>query len=223
MAARPGVPAELERLIARTPGRRQPASRARGGWATHATAMPSVPAPGWRTRTQAAPGLAGGFTRKTFTAMIEGVRDAMIGAGLIKAETLNAGVRAPTGQPEPTACSATPSSTGTGRKPTGKEQPPRSGEPARPARLPLTSRWCRPGSVAASAWPCRRRGSEGSALRARAGRLVADPADLAAEHRFSCRAARSPASAGTSRRAASVRQPSRRRASMQATEKIAQR
>jgi hypothetical protein len=56
--------------------------------------MPSVSAPGWRTRTQAAPELAGGFTRKTFTAMIEGVCEAMIGAGLIKAETLNAGVRA---------------------------------------------------------------------------------------------------------------------------------
>jgi hypothetical protein len=63
------------------PGRRQLASRARGRWATHATAMPSVSAPGWRTRAQAAPGLAGGFTRKTFTAMIEGVREAATGAG----------------------------------------------------------------------------------------------------------------------------------------------
>jgi ubiquinone/menaquinone biosynthesis C-methylase UbiE len=39
------------------------------------------------------PDLVDGFTRKTFTAMIEGVRDAAIGAGVIDAETFDAGVR----------------------------------------------------------------------------------------------------------------------------------
>lgn len=40
------------------------------------------------------PELADGFTRRTFTAMIEGVRDAAVGAGLIEAETFDTGVRA---------------------------------------------------------------------------------------------------------------------------------
>lgn len=40
------------------------------------------------------PELVEGFTNKTFTAMIEGVREAAIGGGLIDAETFDAGVRA---------------------------------------------------------------------------------------------------------------------------------
>ena len=40
------------------------------------------------------PSLVDGFTRKTFTAMIEGVRDPALAAGLIDAERFDAGVRA---------------------------------------------------------------------------------------------------------------------------------
>jgi SAM-dependent methyltransferase len=40
------------------------------------------------------PELVEGFTKRTFTAMIEGVREAAIGADLIEAETFDAGVRA---------------------------------------------------------------------------------------------------------------------------------
>jgi SAM-dependent methyltransferase len=40
------------------------------------------------------PDLVDGFIRKTFTAMIEGVRDAAVRAGMIDAEAFNAGVRA---------------------------------------------------------------------------------------------------------------------------------
>ena len=40
------------------------------------------------------PELVDGFTRKTFTAMIEGVREPAIGAGLIEPERFDAGVRA---------------------------------------------------------------------------------------------------------------------------------
>jgi len=40
------------------------------------------------------PDLVDGFTRKTFTAMVEGVRDAAINAGLVDAETFDAGIRA---------------------------------------------------------------------------------------------------------------------------------
>jgi ubiquinone/menaquinone biosynthesis C-methylase UbiE len=40
------------------------------------------------------PDLVDGFIRKTFTAMIEGVRDAAVDAGMIDAEDFNAGVRA---------------------------------------------------------------------------------------------------------------------------------
>lgn len=40
------------------------------------------------------PDLADGFTRKTFTAMVEGVREPAIRAGTIDAETFDAGVRA---------------------------------------------------------------------------------------------------------------------------------
>jgi hypothetical protein len=36
--------------------------------------------------------LVDGFTRKTFTAMIEGVRESAIAAGLIQPETFDAGV-----------------------------------------------------------------------------------------------------------------------------------
>jgi ubiquinone/menaquinone biosynthesis C-methylase UbiE len=39
------------------------------------------------------PGLVDGFTKKTFTAMIEGVREPAIAAGLITAESFDAGVR----------------------------------------------------------------------------------------------------------------------------------
>ena len=39
------------------------------------------------------PDLVDGFTRKTFTAMIEGVREPAIAAGLIEPESFDAGVR----------------------------------------------------------------------------------------------------------------------------------
>jgi len=39
------------------------------------------------------PDLVDGFTRKTFTAMIEGIRDAAISAGLIQADSFDSGVR----------------------------------------------------------------------------------------------------------------------------------
>ncbi|RJX34255.1 MAG: methyltransferase domain-containing protein [Desulfurivibrio sp.] len=41
----------------------------------------------------AKPGLVDGFTRKTFTAMIEGVRDAALAAGLLEPATFDQGVR----------------------------------------------------------------------------------------------------------------------------------
>ena len=40
------------------------------------------------------PGLVDGFTRRTFTAMIEGVRDVAVGAGIVQPERFDAGVRA---------------------------------------------------------------------------------------------------------------------------------
>ena len=40
------------------------------------------------------PHLADGFTRKTFTAMIEGVRDTAVAAGLIDAQAFDAGIQA---------------------------------------------------------------------------------------------------------------------------------
>jgi hypothetical protein len=40
------------------------------------------------------PDLVDGFTRKTFTAMIEGVREPALAAGLIKPEYFDAGVQA---------------------------------------------------------------------------------------------------------------------------------
>jgi hypothetical protein len=40
------------------------------------------------------PGLADGFTRKTFTAMIRGVRAPALAAGLLDAATFDAGIRA---------------------------------------------------------------------------------------------------------------------------------
>jgi hypothetical protein len=40
------------------------------------------------------PQLVDGFTRRTFTAMVEGVRDAAVDAGLIDAATFDAGIRA---------------------------------------------------------------------------------------------------------------------------------
>jgi hypothetical protein len=40
------------------------------------------------------PGLVDGFTRKTFTAMVEGVRDSAIEAGLADAAVFDAGIRA---------------------------------------------------------------------------------------------------------------------------------
>ena len=40
------------------------------------------------------PALADSFTRKTFTAMVEGVRDRVIAAGLIEPERFNAGIKA---------------------------------------------------------------------------------------------------------------------------------
>ncbi|MGH9118103.1 MAG: hypothetical protein ACRD0A_09600 [Acidimicrobiales bacterium] len=40
------------------------------------------------------PELVEGFTRRTFTAMVEGVRDAAIGPGMVEPEVLDAGIRA---------------------------------------------------------------------------------------------------------------------------------
>src|SRR5215471_17453281 len=40
------------------------------------------------------PELVDGFTRRTFTAMVEGVRDRAINAGIVDAETFDAGIRA---------------------------------------------------------------------------------------------------------------------------------
>ena len=40
------------------------------------------------------PRLVDGFTRKTFTAMIEGVREAALKAGMISAERFDEGIRA---------------------------------------------------------------------------------------------------------------------------------
>jgi ubiquinone/menaquinone biosynthesis C-methylase UbiE len=40
------------------------------------------------------PALVDGFTKKTFTAMIEGVRDSAINAGLVKPDSFDAGIRA---------------------------------------------------------------------------------------------------------------------------------
>ena len=39
------------------------------------------------------PDLVDGFTRKTFTAMVEGIRDAAIDAGIVKPEVFDAGIR----------------------------------------------------------------------------------------------------------------------------------
>jgi hypothetical protein len=39
------------------------------------------------------PELVDGFTRRTFTAMVEGVREAALGAGLIEPDTFDTGVR----------------------------------------------------------------------------------------------------------------------------------
>lgn len=39
------------------------------------------------------PDLVDGFTRRTFTAMIEGIRESAIAAGLIEPEPFDAGVR----------------------------------------------------------------------------------------------------------------------------------
>ena len=39
------------------------------------------------------PDLVDGFTRKTFTAMVEGVREAAIEAGLVEPDAFDAGVR----------------------------------------------------------------------------------------------------------------------------------
>ena len=52
------------------------------------------------------PGLVDGFIRKTFTAMIEGVREPAIAAGLVDADTFDAGVRAlhRTAQPDGVFC-----------------------------------------------------------------------------------------------------------------------
>ncbi|HPE63147.1 MAG TPA: SAM-dependent methyltransferase, partial [Methanothrix sp.] len=39
------------------------------------------------------PAMADGFTRRTFTAMIEGVRDAALAAGMMEADEFDSGVR----------------------------------------------------------------------------------------------------------------------------------
>ena len=48
---------------------------------------------GWSTWTPRRPDLVDGFTRKTFTAMVEGVREPALEAGLIEAGRFDAGVR----------------------------------------------------------------------------------------------------------------------------------
>ena len=59
------------------------------------------------------PELVDGFTRKTFTAMVEGVREPAIAAGLIEPGSFDAGVAISTARPRPTASSATRSSRAT--------------------------------------------------------------------------------------------------------------
>ena len=56
------------------------------------------------------PDLVDGFTRKTFTAMIEGIREPAIAAGLIGPERFDAGIRDLHRTTEATGCSATRSS-----------------------------------------------------------------------------------------------------------------
>jgi Methyltransferase domain len=65
------------------------------------------------------PGLVDGFTRKTFTAMIEGVRDAAVSAGAIDTETFDAGVRALHRTAEPDGVFCYTFFKGTGNKPAG--------------------------------------------------------------------------------------------------------
>ncbi len=67
------------------------------------------------------PELAGGFTSRTFTAMIEGVREAAIGAGLIEAETFDTGVRALYRTTEADGVFCYTFFKGIGEKPAGKE------------------------------------------------------------------------------------------------------
>ena len=59
--------------------------------------------------------LVDGFTRKTFTAMIEGVREEAINAGIIDAERFDAGIRACTEPLKMTVFSATRFSKAWGR------------------------------------------------------------------------------------------------------------
>ena len=49
--------------------------------------------PGWSTSIPAGPNWWKGFTKKTFTAMIEGVREPAIGAGIIEADLFEQGIR----------------------------------------------------------------------------------------------------------------------------------
>jgi len=55
--------------------------------------MRSVSRRGWCTVDSSRPDLVEGFTRRTFTAMIEGVREPASSAGLIEPERFDAGVR----------------------------------------------------------------------------------------------------------------------------------
>jgi SAM-dependent methyltransferase len=71
------------------------------------------------------PDLADSFTRRTFTAMIEGVREAAIGAGLIDAETFDASVRALYRTADADGVFCYTFFKGTGKKPPGPNMPPR--------------------------------------------------------------------------------------------------
>ena len=78
------------------------------------------------------PALVEGFTRKTFTAMIEGVRKSAIAAGLIDAERFDAGIRALYRTAEADGVFCYTFFKGVGEK--GQEEAPRGAAPRRLTR-----------------------------------------------------------------------------------------
>jgi hypothetical protein len=70
------------------------------------------------------PDLVDGFTRKTFTAMVEGVRDDVINAGILDAETFDAGIQALYRTAEPDGVFCYTFFKAVGEKPKGSRPPP---------------------------------------------------------------------------------------------------
>ena len=72
------------------------ATRRSGAGSIRSCSAPASPAHrshrGWSTSTRASRGSSEAFTRKTFTAMVEGVREAALTAGLIDADRFDQGV-----------------------------------------------------------------------------------------------------------------------------------